>query len=386
MPIQADLMTFLDLMRRHPYEGLRRDERLFKSFIRHHNALSNYSESARPAQRNRLLKHLASEIRVRDILNAGVVANLCGIFVENGADPEIAVGEVLRRLTEQLAEVQGLAQRLKQSERERVELICEKLWDRRRIRSRDKALYSVWVKLGKPTWSRGLISDEFRAWMAMRDMVCPAMAMLCRSLAARQMARENSALIEQAQALAGINRYAYYVAEILADVDTELLILHPGQQAGFRVVAEGVRLNFQLFDFLQTELIGDPSEGKLAPGWLEPKQDDSDAVEEADLPPGYNVAAWTYYQWTGLQPGGNFAPFREFWHRVLGEQTPLDILPFAGQRVIILGPCQIPMSWEGFPLPDLHDAYIRGTRVVERLSSAAVRARLRRIRKAPRAE
>ena len=385
MSIQADLMTFLDLMHRHSYEALRRDETLFTSFVRHHNALNNYSKSARPAQRNRLLKQLAPEIRMLDILNAGVVANLCGILVEDGADPEIAVGEVLHRLTEQLAEAQGLAHRLNRAQRESLELTCEKLWDRRRISSRDKDLHFVWVKIGKPTWSRGLMPAEFRAWMAMRDMVCPAMAMLCRSMAARQMARENTELIDHAQALAGINRYAYYVAEVLADVDAELLILHPGQRAGFRVVAQGVRINFQLFDFLQAELLGDPEDGKLAPGWPQPAPDDSGAADEADLPPGYNMAAWTYYQWTGLQPDGSFAPVREFWHRVLGEQTPLDILAFEGERVMILGPFEIPMSWEGFPLPDLHSDYVRGVRVVERLSPAAVRTWLRRIRKAPRA-
>jgi hypothetical protein len=386
MSIQADLVTFLDLMRRHSYEALRRDEALFGSFVRHYDALHNYSKGARPAQRDRLLRRLASGIRVPDVLKAGVVANLCGVLVEDGADPEIAVGEVLRRLTEQLAEAQGLAQRLNEAEREGVELICEKLWARQRIRRRDKGLYPVWAKLGKPTWSRGLMSVEFRAWMAMRDMVCAAMAMLCRSMAARQLAREIAALVDRTKALAGINRYAYYVAEVLADVDAGLLILHPGQQAGFRVVVEGVRINFQLFDFLQAELIGDPDDGKLAPGWPQPGQDDSDAVEADDLPPGYNVAAWTYYQWTGLRPDGSFAPFPEIWHRVLGEQTPLDIFPFAGERVIILGPFEIPMSWAGFSLPDLHPDYVRGVRVVERLSPAAARAWLRRIRKAPRAE
>jgi hypothetical protein len=386
MSIRADPTAFLDLIHRQSYETLCRVESQFRSFVRHHKALCKYSKGARRPQRNRLLKQLAAGIRVPDILNAGVVANLCGILVEDGADPEIAMGEVLRRLTAQLTEVQGLAQRLSPAEREEVELICEKLWERRRIRSRDKALYSVWVRLGKPTWSRGLVSAEFRAWMAMRDMVCPAMTMLCRSMAARQLARENAALVDQAQALAGINRYAYYLAEVLGDVDAELVILHPGQQRGFRVIAEGVRINFQLFDFLQAELIGNPDDGKLAPDWPQPEQDDSDPVEGADLPPGFNVAAWTYYQWTVLRPDGGFAPFREIWHRVLGEQTPLDVLPFAGGRVIILGPCEIPMSWEGFPLPDLHPDYVRRVRVVERLVPAAVRAWLRRIRRAPRAE
>ena len=135
---------------------------------------------------------------------------------------------------------------------------------------------------------------------------------------------------------------------------------------------------------MQAELLGDPEEGKLAPEWPQSEEAGADAAEEDDLPPGFNMAAWTYYQWTGLRPDGRFAPFWDVRHRVLGELTPLVILPFAGERVIVLGPCPIPMSWEGFPFPDLHDAYFRGVRVVERLSPAAVRAWLRRIRTAPR--
>jgi hypothetical protein len=390
MSIKPDLTTFLDLMQQHSYEAQRRDESLFKSFVQHYGALCDYSETARPAQRNRLLKQLAAGVEVPDLLNAGVIANLCGIFVENGADPSIAVDAVLRRLTEQLAAVERLARRLRKKEKETVEFLCEDLWELRRIRSSNKELYPVWAKLGKPSWRPGSMSAEFKAWMAMRDMVCPAMAMLCRSMAARQAARHNSTLVRRACALAGINRYADYLAEVLTDVDATLLILHPGQKAGFRVVAEGIQVNFQLFNFLQEELIGDPDEGKLAPSWQQAEEAAADAGDDAaeacEIPLGYNTAAWTYYQWTGLRPDGSFAPFSEFWHRVLGEQTPLDILPFDGEPVVILGPCEIPMSWEGFLFPDLHDAYVRGVRVVEKLSPAEVRAWLRRIRKAPREE
>jgi hypothetical protein len=205
---------------------------------------------------------------------------------------------------------------------------------------------------------------------------------------AREAARANDALLTSAQALQNVSRFAYYIAELLSEVDAELVVLHPGQQAGFRVIAEGIRRNFQLFGFLQEALMGDPGKGKLPPGWPEAGEEDAvlEADEEIDPEFNFNTAAWTYYQWTGLQPDGSFAPFRAIWHRVLGELTPLDIRPFEGDRVVILGPFLIPMSWDisSFSFPALHGDHVRGVRIVKRLSRKAVCAWLDRIRKAER--
>jgi hypothetical protein len=340
---------------------------------------------------NRLLKQLAAGIDVPDILNAGVVANLCGIAVESGGDPDIAVDSVLRRFTEQLAGAQRISEPLTEAEGRKVELICEQMVQRGRIRPIQRSnrnLYPVWVKIGKPYRVGEPIPLEFQSWMALRDMGCAAMTMLCRSMQARETARANDALLTRAQALRNISRFAYYIAELLSEVDAELVVLHPGQEAGFRVIAEGIRHNFQLFGFLQEALMGDPDKGKLAPGCPEPGEEGvaREGDEEIDPEFHFNTAAWTYYQWTGLQPDGSFAPFSDIWHRVLGELTPLDIRTFENERVVILGPFLIPMSWDisSFSFPALHEAHVRGVKIVERLSRKAVRARLDPIRKAER--
>jgi hypothetical protein len=390
MSIRATLTAFLDLMRQHPYQAHHEQEDLSASFSRLYRAILQDCENAGPATLNRLLKQLAAGIDVPDILNAGVVANLCGIVVESGGDPNIAVDSILRRFTEQLAGVQRLSEPLTEAEGRMVELICEQMVHRGRLRPihrSNRNLYPVWDKIGKPYRVGEPIPLDFQSWMALRDMGCAAMTMLCRSMQAREAARANEALLTRAQALQNVSRFAYYIAELLSEVDAELVILHPGQQAGFRVIAEGIRHNFQLFGFLQEALMGDPGEGRLAPGWPEPGEEGAALGDEEVAPEfNFNTAAWTYYQWTGLQPDGSFAPFREIWHRVLGELTPLDIQPFEGDRVVILGPFLIPMSWDisSFSFPALHEAHVRGVRIVERLPRKAVRARLDRIRKADR--
>ena len=391
MSSRAMLTAFLDLMRQHPYEAQREHEGLSDSFSTLYRAILDDCEIASPATLNRLLKQLAGGIDVPDILNAGVVANLCGIVVESGGDPNIAVNSVLRRFTEQLADVQRVSEPLTEAEGRKVELICERVLHPGRLRPihrNNRNLYPVWVKIGKPYRAGEPIPLEFRSWIALRDMGCAAMTMLCRSMQAREAARANNALLTRAQALQDVSRFAYYIAELLSEVDAELVVLHPGQQAGFRVIAEGIRHNFQLFGFLQDALMGDPGEGRLAPGWPEPGEEGAalEGDEEIDPEFNFNTAAWTYYQWTGLQPDGSFAPSGEIWHRVLGELTPLDIRPFEGDRVVILGPFLIPMSWDtlSFSFPELHEDHVRGVRIVERLSRTAVRARLNRIRKAER--
>jgi hypothetical protein len=391
MSIRATLTAFLDLMRQHPYRAHHEQEDLSASFSRLYRAILHDCENARPATLNRLLKQLAAGIDVPDILNAGVVANLCGIVVESGGDPNIAVDSVLRRFTEQLAGVQRVSEPLTEAEGRKVELICEQMVHRGRLRPihrSNRNLYPVWVKIDKPYRVGEPIPLDFQSWMALRDMGCAAMTMLCRSMQAREAARANDALLTRAQALQNVSRFAYYIAELLSEVDAELVVLHPGQQAGFRVIAEGIRHNFQLSGFLQETLMGDPGEGRLAPGWPEPGEEGAalEGDDEVDPEFNFNTAAWTYYQWTGLQPDGSFAPFREIWHRVLGELTPLDIQPFEGDRVVILGPFLIPMSWDisSFSFPALHEAHVRGVRIVERLPRKAVRAQLDRIRKADR--
>src|SRR6516165_9428389 len=153
MSSRATLTAFLELMRQHPYENQREQEDLSGSFSRLYRAILDDCENASPATLNRLLKQLAGGIDVPDILNAGVVANLCGIVVESGGDLNIAVDAVLRRFTEQLADVQRISEPLTEAEGRKVELICERVLHQGRLRPihrNNRNLYPVWVKIGKP--------------------------------------------------------------------------------------------------------------------------------------------------------------------------------------------------------------------------------------------
>jgi len=169
-------------------------------------------------------------------------------------------------------------------------------------------------------------------------------------------------------------------ADQLDVVDGEhLLVLDVACMKGWQVVLEGIRNNYHLFTLLQAELMEERSEllpsspklramakGERIQGGLSPNE-------------GWDQALWTYYQWSGLLPDGQFASFMDVLKRVIGEASPRSIATLDQQRIVLLGPQEVSYSWDaGFVAP-LGEEMRASVRVVKELRVEEVEAWLARI-------
>jgi hypothetical protein len=305
---------------------------------------------ASASDRKNVLAALAPVIAAApDVFQASRIAMLCGILVEWGADPTIAIPAILERLTTQLASVTPIDA------------------------ENEASLFAQ-------------APDVVKAWKGLRYMALPAMTMLCLDVKARQTARQNAALLDGIEALAAHQREVKFLQRLLNLSDgEELIVLHPRENKGFRVRLEAIGTNFHLFSLLQEALVGDPAVGML-PG---PRANRKViATAKGDIPHDRLItdsAVWHYYTWAGLLPDGTLAttPVTPW---ILGEQTPREIPHFEGDRLILLGPPIVASrGWDSSFFTNLHDALRSKVEVVEILSADEVALRLRRIRNAPRA-
>ena len=163
--------------------------------------------------------------------------------------------------------------------------------------------------------------------------------------------------------------YAKLQEEVLDE--EELLVLHPTQQRGYRVVLSGISDNFQLHLLLANALIGDPKEG-----WLEGRRPQAAEVQvatgagpqECD---GEVQGNWDLYQWTALNVDGALPETvgREHW--VWNEGVPADIREFEGTRTLLLGKPAWSRSWNNSRTFDVLEAKVE---VLEVLGAAELRA------------
>src|SRR5439155_10872310 len=85
------------------------------------------------------------------------------------------------------------------------------------------------------------------AWTATDLFGRAAMAMLARSKAGRQAARQDAQFAGELARLAGVQPLADWLSQLLAILDDEeILVLHPGLGRGYRVRISGLADNFQL--------------------------------------------------------------------------------------------------------------------------------------------
>lgn len=372
------------------------DEDAQRAFVDAFQQLCDLGPQTEKTFLDRGLVMLADAVKAPDILNASEAANTCGMLVEWGADPGIAFRAVLERLSSQLVLARDLAETLADQEAGAIEPLTETLRAGSAPEASDQAQFDLWKKLGEPLLGRAGMPEDFRAWVGLRYVVCAAMTMLSKEKEARKTARLDAGLVENASRLSGTSQWAFYVSGLLDMVDDlELLVLHAEQQRGYRVRLEAVRNNFHLFTLLQGELLGNPEEGGIVgteypdPLTVALARGES---QFADLSPedleraAWGSSAWTYYQWTGYLPDGSFAPVEDYEHRVLGELTPREILPFEESPVVILAPLRVPQSWDANFFAPLHPALRPKVRILEQLDTTEVRDTLARIRHTPRVQ
>jgi hypothetical protein len=337
-----------------------------RQFGHAYQALTQFARDADSAAQNSLLHTLSAAFSMQQSnWEFGSLANTCGAIVEWGGDPGIAIEPILDRITEQFAKVPEL-----------VQIMHDKLG----VAEPNHVAEADWQKIGREHLDEAWVIGE---WYALQFIGCASMAMLVRDREARNRARERIDLMQRAETARKMNPYAYYLAELLASVDDQrLLVLDVPRRLGFRVTLTAVRNNFHLFTLLQDALLAHPT----ARDWQGPRSHPlAVAVAKSermlpDISPNEwgpdgegDAAIWTYYTEAALKPDGSLRTLKEkslgevpSW--VWGEGKPTEIPLVAGERVILLGPLEMPRSWNvGFFAP-LHPS-LRSAVVVEAVLS-----------------
>lgn len=328
--------------------------------------LHHFGLRADTTELTRILNRLAAGVRATDVFLASIFANECGILVECGADPDVAISRVLDTLDSQFQECRTLLERCDEKDWPYISGLTELMLTREP--GKNDASYLLWEKLERPGPGRGNLSTDIKAWLGLRFTVSAAMAMLCRSMEARISARTRHFLLARAKNLAPFSMYAWYIARLLGEEDDALLtVVYPTKERAFRIRAEGISHNNQLFELLQLELCQRLGESLI-------QRDDG----------GIN-AIWTFYQWTGLRPDGTFSPWLELQHRIIGEQRLTNISILAGEQIIVLAPRQLVSGgWVGFDFTPIHPEHKQAVSVLEELPGEEVQELLQRIRTATR--
>jgi hypothetical protein len=130
--------------------------------------------------------------------------------------------------------------------------------------------------------------------------------------------------------------------------DELLLVVHVEQRKGFDIRIAGIADNFQLHTLLAGAIIGSPAKGMVtgeAPSKRAVAECRDSAVSHGG---GDNVTgAFNLWNWSGLQPDGRLPDGQTEGsvHWIWNEGCPVDIVPFEGRRVVLLGPPPYARYW-----------------------------------------
>jgi hypothetical protein len=280
------------------------------------------------------LRGLSEAIANAELSGAAVAGICCGAIVESGGNPEIPLVNTLVRIQEALTLAQLFAE------------ACENASGDSEPGDEDDETDPI-VDHGEQVaeW----MPENAMAYQAIEPLGMGAIAMLSRSPAGRKMARREFAELHAlADDLAAHHERAFFLAQLLNVLDDErLIVLHPEQRKGYRVVINGVATNFELFVLLADALIGDPSQG-----WLEGEKPhplvaavcrDQPAEIAADIGA---TGAFNFWNGRALRPDGTLpAPGDATDTWIWMEGVPADIESLDGQRIVLLGPAPYKRHW-----------------------------------------
>jgi hypothetical protein len=278
------------------------------------------------------LRHMAGIIGRVDALGGAIIAIVCGALVEEfGGSPDTAIESVLTCLLAALPLALTFAR------------ACERAYASSNLELDEDQ--SPIQRFG-PELSETM-PGEARGWASL-EFLCPAtVAMLSVSRNARRQARARSGLRDAVSELAPIHDWTSFVANILAVLDEEeLVVLHPELRRGYRIQISGIADNFQLHTLLADALIGAPGAG-----WLPGERPDPRVVAAArdqevapSTPDVHGV--FDQYNWQALQCDGSLPTgTRHAPHWIWNEGTPTDIACFEGTRIVLLGPPSYARAW-----------------------------------------
>jgi hypothetical protein len=322
------------------------------------------------------LRRLADLIGTTDVTRASLVALGCGALVESAGDPRIALDAVLKRLPEVLATAATFAEVCRELAEAPVAAVAG-VGDRSRRGADDIGSYvdqfAALVADERP--------EEAQAWTALEPLCMGAIAMLSRSVEARQEVRSQTDLLPGARQLAPLHPRVAYLTTLLQVLDDEqLMVLHPGLRRGYRLRIRGIANNYQLHTLLADALIGDPAEG-----WVPGRRPDPRVVaaarnQLADRSARAAAGVFDLFAWHGLEADGTIdhVPI-ESPHWIRNRALPADIPAFEGLRVLLLRPISSPRTWNA---DRTFEGMAADLRVLEVLNADSVRQWLDRFLRA----
>ena len=198
MTSQSNAVVTRFLHALHEREVSEDDPSALEYFEQAFRQLTNYAKESDRAERDRILHGLVGGMTTEQSnWEFGCLANTCGIIVEYGGDPAIAIEPILDRIAEQFKGVPNFVAVMQtQLGIEHPHCVAE----------------GDWAKLGTAHPEHVWVIGE---WYALQFMGCAAMAMLSRDAELRKKARERVDLMQSIEAARGDNPYAYYLAELL---------------------------------------------------------------------------------------------------------------------------------------------------------------------------
>jgi hypothetical protein len=329
-----------------------------------HNVARHF-DAATLDEINEALRRFAALFPNVPLVALGLVAINCGSLVERGGDPAIAgpgLLERLPRLNETAADFYNRCRALAAADESLIDELRAALAADDAEQADELSPTEIIDKhVGSEGWQQ--LADRFGpvlyrehpasvlGHMSEELFRLGLIAHLSRSKSLRAAARS------QPELLAGTLRcdeaassHRSFLATMLQVLDGELLlVLHVPQRKGFDVRISGIADNFHLHTLLAGAIIGPPEEG-----WVEGEAPTPRAVAQCrdariDRRGGDNVTgAFNLFNWTALQPDGSLPEGQgegAAAHWIWNEGWPAEIVPFAGRRVVLLGPPPYTRYW-----------------------------------------
>jgi len=258
---------------------------------------------------------MAKEPRSEQLLRLAI-----GVLVENGAAPELAWPIAERGLMEAIATAKIYAQSALDSEdtpsiTEAIRCAAQPLQDK--------------------------MPREAAAWNSLKSRALLAIACLSRSPKLRlKMQKSRGELIDAMASLEDDVESLLFLRQIMRVLpDQTMLAIHPEQRRGVRVFVKEITTNIELMVLLHDAVLGDPRKGlidgrrpnhKAIAALKDPERATSSPVE-VTLP--FFWSSWRALRLDGTLPR---ASDQRPSNGVRFEGVPIEILPFNGERVILL--------------------------------------------------
>jgi hypothetical protein len=300
---------------------------------------------------------------------ASELAGVCGAFTERGADPEPGADALIAGLPRLLDPVVAFVE------------ACRALPTKEDESAVDTHGQAVARKM----------PEARRAVDAISGYCLGTIAHLARSPAALLRHGRRADLLAKLNVVRWDTGNTGFLWKMLQVLDEELVILAPAFKIGWRVRIAGVADNFQLHALIGGHLVGPLDDGKYpgtvgthgqpehGPGVPLPPRA---VATQLNAPctgrePGFS-SSLQLWNWTGLQPDATLpgAATEAYEHWIWNEGVPADIAPFAGTRVVLLGPTNLHRNWNGGRIFPFMEASFN---VLETLTSEAAVGWLKRL-------